>query len=55
MFQFIILKIYKEVSYLEMREPCGWFIVPLRQKLLDETEKYYIKLTFRPNIYTMNI
>ena len=32
----------KEVQYLELKEPSGWFTVPLRTKLLNNTEKSYI-------------
>ncbi|EGR29293.1 hypothetical protein IMG5_159070 [Ichthyophthirius multifiliis] len=41
--QFII----KEAVYVELNEPTGWYIFPLKTKLLDETEK--------PYILTMNI
>ena len=32
----------KEVQYLELKEPTGWYTVPLRTKLLNNTEKNYI-------------
>jgi anaphase-promoting complex subunit 10 len=32
----------KEVQYLELKEPTGWYTVPLKTKLLNNTEKNYI-------------
>ena len=32
----------KEVQLLELKEPTGWYTVPLKTKLLNNTEKNYI-------------
>lgn len=32
----------KEVQYLELKEPTGWYTIPLKTKLLDNSEKKYI-------------
>ena len=32
----------KQVQYLELKQPSGWYTVPLRTKMLNSTEKNYI-------------
>jgi len=37
----------QEIHYVELKEPSGWYIFPLRTKLVSGIEKKYVK--------TMNI
>eukprot|EP01017_Pseudomicrothorax_dubius_P019436 TRINITY_DN2137_c0_g1_i18.p1 TRINITY_DN2137_c0_g1~~TRINITY_DN2137_c0_g1_i18.p1 ORF type:complete len:186 (-),score=40.00 TRINITY_DN2137_c0_g1_i18:12-569(-) len=38
----INLQDLKEILYVELKEPIGWFVFPLKTKLLDGSEKPYV-------------
>ena len=45
----------QEVLFIELKEPSGWYLFPLKTKLLNGTEKLLIQIMFRPFVSTMNI
>jgi hypothetical protein len=51
------IKKIKEVLFIDLKEPCGWYTFPLKTKLFNGSEKYLILILiiFRLFVATINI